>query len=160
MKRSVKEMQMQYQIAMDDEGILLAAEGILLARLIRQGKITDPMDCTRFLKARCAHLEHEVFGCIFLDTRHQILAVEDLFRGTVDGAEVHPREVAKAALGHNAAAVVLFHNHPSQMSEPSAADRAVTARLKQALALLDIRVIDHIVVAAGECTSLAARGWV
>lgn len=160
MKRSVKEMQMQYQIAMDDEGILLAAEKILLARLTRQGQITDPMDCTRFLKAHCAHLEHEVFGCIFLDTRHRIIQVEQLFRGTVDGAEIHPREVAKAALAHNAAAVVLYHNHPSGDSEPSAADRAVTARLKQVLALIEVRLIDHIVVAAGECTSLAARGWV
>ena len=160
MKRSVKEMQMQYQIAMDDEGILLAAEKILLARLMRQGKITDPTECCRFLQAHCAHLDYEVFGCMFLDTRHNILSVQDLFRGTLDGAEIHPREVAKAALAHNAAAVVLYHNHPSGDSEPSAADRAVTARLKQALALIDVRIIDHIVVGAGNCTSLAARGWV
>lgn len=160
MKRNVKEVQMQYQLAMDDEGILQAAERILLARLTRQGQISDPRDCTRFLQAHCAHLEHEVFGCIFLDTRHRIIQVEDLFRGTIDGAEIHPREVCKAALAHNAASLVLFHNHPSGSSEPSSADRAVTARLKQALALLDIRVIDHIVVAAGECTSMAARGWV
>lgn len=160
MKRSVKEVQMQYQLAMDDEGILQAAERILLARLVRQGQIADPSDCTRFLQAHCAHLEHEVFGCIFLDTRHRIIQVEQLFRGTVDGAEIHPREVAKAALAHNAAAVVLYHNHPSGDSEPSAADRAVTARLKQALALIEVRLLDHFVVAAGSCTSMAARGWV
>lgn len=151
---------MQYQLAMDDEGILQAAERILLARLVRQGQIADPGDCTRFLQAHCAHLEHEVFGCIFLDTRRRIIQVEDMFRGTVDGAEVHPREVAKAALRHNAAALVLFHNHPSGDSEPSPADRAVTARLKQALALIEVRLLDHFVVAAGSCTSIAARGWV
>lgn len=160
MKRSVKEVQLQYQIAMDDEGILFAAEQILLARLLRKGKIADPTECCRFLQAHCAHLEHEVFGCVFLDTRHNVLSVQDLFRGTIDGAEIHPREVCKAALAHNAAAVVLFHNHPSGNPEPSAADRAVTARLKQALALIEVRIIDHIVVAAGECTSMAARGWV
>jgi len=88
------------------------------------------------------------------------MGIEDMFRGTIDGAEVHPGKVAKAALANNAAAVILFHNHPSGNPEPSAADRAVTARLKQALSLLEICVLDHIIVAAGECTSLAARGWV
>ena len=140
--------------------ILAAAEAILHRRLIRQGKISEPDEAKRYLQARCAHLDHEIFGVIFLDTRHQIIAVEHLFRGTIDGSEVHPREVAKAALQHNAAALVLFHNHPSGNPEASAADRAVTARLKQALALLDIRILDHFIITADQCTSMAQRGWV
>ena len=143
-----------------EEQILEAAERILLKRLERQGRIEDPAAATKYLRARCAHLGYEVFGAVFLDTRHRILAIEELFRGTVDGAEVHPREVAKRALAWNAAAVVVFHNHPSGNPEPSAADRAVTARLKQALALIDVRLLDHFVVAGEGCTSLAARGWV
>ena len=139
--------------------ILGQAENILRKRLERLGKITDPTQASEFLRMRLGGLEHEEFHVVFLDARHAIIAVEAMFRGTIDGAEVHPREVARAALRHNAAAVVLAHNHPSGNAEPSAADRALTARLKQALALLDIRVIDHIVV--GEiCVSMAARGWV
>ncbi len=143
-----------------DEQILAAAERILLRRLERQGRIGEPTEAGNYLRAHCAHLEHEVFGCIFLDSRHRILAIEDLFRGTVDGAEVHPREVAKRGLALNAAAIIAFHNHPSGNLEPSAADRALTARLKQTLSLIDIRLLDHIVVSAEGHTSLAARGWV
>jgi DNA repair protein RadC len=143
-----------------DEQILEAAQAILHRRLIRQGKIGEPSEAARYLQSRCAHLEHEVFGVMFLDTRHQIIAVEHLFRGTIDGSEVHPREVAKAALQHNAAAVLFFHNHPSGAPTPSVADRAVTARLKQALALFEIRVLDHFIITAGECTSMAQLGWV
>lgn len=143
-----------------EDQILEAADAILRKRLFRQGKIGEPTDATRYLRAHLAHLEHEVFGAVFLDTRHQILAVEDLFRGTVDGAEVHPREVAKRALHHNAAALIIYHNHPSGNPEPSAADRAVTARLKQALSLLDIRLLDHFVIAGETYSSLAARGWI
>lgn len=140
--------------------ILEAAEAIFRRRLDRQGKIGEPSDAGNYLRAHCAHLDHEVFGCIFPDTRHGILAVENIFRGTIDGAEVHPREVAKRGLMLNAAAVIAFHNHPSGNLEPSAADRAITARLKQALALLDIRLLDHLVVSSEGYTSLAARGWV
>ncbi len=143
-----------------EEQILEAAEAILLRRLERQGKIGEPSEAGNYLRAHCAGLEHEIFGCIFLDSRHHILAAENLFRGTVDGAEVHPREVAKRALALNAVAVIAFHNHPSGNLEASAADRALTARLKQALALLDIRVLDHIIVSAAGHTSMAARGWV
>ena len=107
---------------------------------------------------RCAHLDYEVFGVVYLDTRHRIIAAEELFRGTIDGSEVHPREVAKAALVHNAAALILYHNHPSGNLEPSAADQAVTARLKQALALLEIRILDHFVVSGAGTTSFAQRG--
>lgn len=143
-----------------EEQILAAAEAILKKRLERLGKVGEPSEAANYLRAHLGHLAHEVFGCLFLDTRHRILAMEDLFRGTIDGAEVHPRVVAQRALELNAAAVIAYHNHPSGNLEPSAADRAVTARLKQCLSLFDIRLLDHFVVSAEGHTSLAARGWV
>jgi DNA repair protein RadC len=103
---------------MDDEGILLAASHILERRLQRHEAITDPSSASNYLTARCAHLDHEVFGTVFLDARHRILATEHLFQGTIDGCEVHPRIVAKKALDHNAAAVIFFHNHPSGNPQP------------------------------------------
>ncbi len=132
----------------------------LAAGLQRGEALTDPAAAGRYFTQRLRHHPHEVFAALFLDTRHRALAFEELFRGTVDGAEVHPREVARRALAHNAAAVIVGHNHPSGNPEPSAADRAVTTRLKQALALIDIRLLDHFVVADGPPVSLAARGWV
>ena len=101
-----------------------------------------------------------VVAALFLGTRHRALAFEELFRGTIDGAEVHPREVVRRALAHNAAAVIVGHNHPSGNPEPSAADRAVTAQLKQSLALVDVRLLDHFVIGDGPPASMAARGWV
>lgn len=144
----------------EEEQILAAAEAIHLRRLKRLGKVAEPSEAGHYLRAHCGHETREIFGCMFLDNRHRILAVEDLFFGTIDGAEVHPMEVVRRALLTNAAAVVAFHNHPSGNLEPSAADRAVTARLKQALALVDIRLLDHFVVSSEGFTSLAARGWV
>jgi DNA repair protein RadC len=104
--------------------------------------------------------EREHFEAAFLNTRHQLIAAERLFSGTVDGAEVHPRIVIQRAMALNAAAILLAHNHPSGHTEPSAADRALTARLKVALGLVDVRLLDHFVVTAGEAVSMAARGWV
>ena len=98
------------------------------------------------------------FGVLFLDNRHRVLAFEELFRGTIDGASVHPREVVRRALQLNAAAVILSHNHPSGVAEPSQADRQITARLREALDLVGIRVLDHLVVGDGDCCSLADRG--
>ena len=155
--REAQDTRAEYQA--DDSTILAQAEAILRRRLERLGAITDPTQASDFFRMRLAGLEHEEFHVMYLDTRHRIIAVEPMARGTVDGAEVHPREIVKAALAHNAACVILAHNHPSGVPDESAADRAITARLKQALALVDIRVLDHIVV--GEtCVSLAARGWV
>ncbi|MEA9482352.1 DNA repair protein RadC [Xanthomonas campestris] len=159
MKRT-QDRAVQYKLQMDEEGILLAAATILEQRLQRQGRIHSPEQAGSYLVARCAHLPHEVFGVVFLDTRHHILATEHLFSGTVDGCEVHPRVVAKRALELNAAAVILFHNHPSGNPEPSNADQQITDRLTQALALLDIRMLDHLVIGGRQHTSLAARGWV
>ncbi|MEO8366341.1 MAG: DNA repair protein RadC [Pseudoxanthomonas sp.] len=132
----------------------------LAAALERGEVLTDPASAGRYFSQRLRGRGHEVFAALFLDTRHRALAFEELFQGTVDGAEVHPREVVRRALSHNAAAVIVGHNHPSGDAEPSAADRAVTARLKQALALVEVRLLDHFVVGDGPAVSLASRGWV
>ncbi len=131
----------------------------LSADLERGEAMGDPAAAGRYFAQRLRGRPHEVFAVLFLDTRHRALAFEELFSGTLDGAEVHPREVVRRALAHNAAAVIVGHNHPSGNREPSAADRAVTARLKQALALVDLRLLDHFVIADGPPVSLAARGW-
>ncbi len=130
------------------------------ADLERGIAMDDPMAAGRYFAQRLRGLTREVFAVLFLDTRHRALAFEEMFRGTLDGAEVHPREVVRRALAHNAAALIVGHNHPSGNPEPSAADRALTARLKQALSLVDLRLLDHFVIADGPPVSLAARGWV
>lgn len=131
----------------------------LRAGLEREGVIQSPAAATQYLLARFKHLQREVFACLFLDTRHQVIAFETLFHGTIDAATVHPREVVKRVLQLNAAAVILAHNHPSGVAEPSQADQALTRRLRDALALVDVRVIDHIVTGDGEAASFADRGW-
>jgi DNA repair protein RadC len=130
-----------------------------LAEELRQGQsLGNPRDSGHYLSARLRHLPYEVFGCLFLDNRHRVLAFEELFRGTVDGASVHPREVVRACLHHNACAVIFAHNHPSGVAEPSAADRAITRELRDALQLVGVRVLDHLVIGHGEPVSMAARG--
>lgn len=126
--------------------------------LERGAPLTDPAGAQRYLSARLRDLPHEVFACLFLDTRHRVIAFEELFRGTLNGASVHPREVVKRALSLNAAAVILAHNHPSGVAEPSAADRQLTNRLREALDLVEIRVLDHFVVGDGNGVSFAERG--
>ncbi len=130
----------------------------LLELLQREDVLTSPEVARSYLTARLRDRPHEVFACLFLDNRHRVICFEELFRGTIDGATVHPREVVKTALAHNAAAVILAHNHPSGVAEPSRADEMLTRRLKDALALVDIRVLDHIVVGEGNAVSLAERG--
>ncbi len=125
-----------------------------------RSSLKAPGDAARFFKARLADLPHEVFGCLFLDTRHRLIRYEELFRGTVDGATVYPREVLKRSLHHNATAVIIGHNHPSGVAEPSEADRGITLRLARALALVDIRLLDHLVVSRDGHVSLAERGWI
>lgn len=120
--------------------------------------IRSPLDTESFLKARMQHLDHELFCCLYLDNRHRVLRFDELFRGTIDGTSVYPREVVKEALGVNAAAVILAHNHPSGVAEPSHADERITRRLKSALELVDIRLLDHLIVGDGATTSLASRG--
>jgi DNA repair protein RadC len=128
--------------------------------LDRRRVFSNPGDAARLIRARLANLGHEVFSCLFLDTRHRMIAYEPLFRGTIDGAAVYPREIVKQALGCDAAAVILGHNHPSGDCEPSDADRNITAKIAKALALVDIRLLDHLVVSREGHVSLAERGWV
>jgi DNA repair protein RadC len=119
--------------------------------------LTSPQATRQFLSMRLRDLRHEVFCCLYLDNRHRVIAFEELFRGTLDGASVHPREVVKQALAHNAAAIILAHNHPSGVTEPSQADELITRRLKEALSLVEIRVLDHFIVGEG-VESFAERG--
>ena len=130
----------------------------LQAELARRDCLDSPATTRRFLASRLRHLPHEVFACLLLDNRHRVIAFEELFRGTIDGASVHPREVVKHALHHNAAALILAHNHPSGVAEPSRADVQITRRLVAALGLVDIRILDHLVIGDTEAVSLAERG--
>jgi DNA repair protein RadC len=131
----------------------------LAAELERGSTLNDPMSAGHYFAQRLRARPQEVFAGLFLDSRHRALAFEELFTGTIDGAEVHPREVVRRALAHNAAAVIVGHNHPSGNPEPSAADRSVTDRLRHALHLVDVRLLDHFVIGDGPPVSLAARGW-
>jgi DNA repair protein RadC len=126
--------------------------------LMRGDPLESPEVTEQYLKTALRDYPNEVFACLFLDTRHRVIAFEELFHGTIDGATVYPRVVAEKALRHGAAALIVAHNHPSGISEPSLADQAITRRLKDALALLDIRLLDHFVVGEGPPVSMAARG--
>ena len=128
--------------------------------LLRSNPLESPQATEQYLKSILRDNPHEVFACLFLDTRHRVIAFEELFHGTIDGATVYPRVVAEKALQHRAAALIVAHNHPSGISEPSLADQAITRRLKDALALLDIRLLDHFVIGEGAPVSMAARGLI
>ncbi len=131
------------------------------AELMQSGPaLANPRATREFLRARLRDRDHEVFCCLFLDNRHRVISFDEVFRGTIDGASVHPRDVVKLALARNAAAVILAHHHPSGVAEPSQADELITVRLREALALVDIRVLDHIVVGDGACVSFAERGLI
>jgi DNA repair protein RadC len=130
-----------------------------LYETLQRGEVLgSPADTRRFLLARLRDYPHEVFACLFLDNRHRVIEFAEMFRGTIDGTSVHPREVVKQALALNAAAVIFAHNHPSGVAEPSQADHRLTRRLQDALSLVDIRVLDHIVIGDGYTVSLAERG--
>jgi DNA repair protein RadC len=146
--------------ASEEDRIVALGIEILERRLERGVALTDPSAAGHYCAAQLRDFDREVFGVLFLDSRHRLLGFEILFYGTIDGAEVYPREVARAALRMNAAAMIVCHNHPSGSNEPSAADRALTLRLRDALAMLEIRLLDHFVIGDGPPTSLAARGWV
>ena len=142
------------------EAIVEQAAEILFEDLRSREALTKPTDAGQFLQLKLANERHEHFTALFLDNRHRVLACETLFTGTIDGAAVYPRVVAVRALEHNAAAVIFGHNHPSGDPEPSDADRHITRRLTEALGLLDVRVLDHLVVTRSGWISLAERGWV
>ncbi len=152
------EYDINFPVSGDD--IIAQADEILIERLARPSMqaFQRPEDVMTFLKLRMARLPSEVFSVVFLDNRHRMLEFEVMFQGTIDGASVHPREVVRRALEHNAAAVILAHNHPSGVTEPSRADIRLTRRLTDALGLVDIRVLDHIIVGVDEPVSFAERG--
>ncbi|MFP4615811.1 MAG: RadC family protein [Thiohalorhabdus sp.] len=159
-----------------DEAAFCAAPGLGAAKYVQLQAVTEmtrrylaeglfrdePIESARaardYLTARLRERAREVFAALFLDTRHRVVAFEELFQGTIDGAAVHPRELVKRALHHNAAAVIVAHNHPSGVAEPSAEDERITARLRQALELVEVRLLDHFVIGDGEAASFAQRG--
>ena len=131
----------------------------LAERLRRDSALESPQAVRDYLKSLLRHEHHEVFGCLFMDSKHRMLAFEVLFRGSIDSASVYPRQVVKRALAHNAAAVIFCHNHPSGVPEPSEADRTLTQRLTEALDLIEVRVLDHFIVGDGEPLSMVEHGW-
>jgi len=138
--------------------IIAAARSAIASRFRRGTSLDSPQATRDYLTLKLGTREFETFCCLYLDNRHRLIEFVELFRGTIDGASVHPREVVKEALRHNAAAVIFAHPHPSGVAEASGADEAITRRLVQALQLVDIRVLDHLIVAGGEIVSLAERG--
>ncbi|EPH1852796.1 RadC family protein [Pseudomonas aeruginosa] len=138
--------------------IMLMARQLANLRLRRGRALTSPKEVFSHLQALLAGYEHEVFALLMLDSQHRVIAFEEVFRGTLDGASVYPREIVKIALEHNAAAMILVHNHPSGDPEPSQADRILTSKLKDALSLVGVRTLDHIVVGHEGCKSLAEQG--
>lgn len=148
--------------AESEQAIIDQAMEILRSRIIRGESLTSP-DCVRkylrtYLTLKSAHLEREEFGMVLMNTQHETIAINTLFVGTLDSASVYPREVVKEALSHNAGAVILFHNHPSGLPEPSSADRVITKQIQEALDLVGTRVLDHIIVGGDQSVSFAERG--
>jgi DNA repair protein RadC len=141
------------------QAVLEMARRHLAERMRKKPALENPQVVRDYLKAMLRHEPHEVFGCLFLDSKHQVLNFEALFRGSIDNTSVHPREVVKRALANNAAAVILCHNHPSGSTDPSQADRLLTKRLQKALELIDVRVLDHFIIGDGEPLSMAECGW-
>jgi DNA repair protein RadC len=146
-------------VGTDDEVIARALE-ILAARVHGRSVLDSPQAVKDYLRVRFAGLEHEVFSVVLLDSQNRVIDVREMFRGTLNQASVYPREIVKAALAANAGAVILTHNHPSGLPEPSRADEYLTQTLKSALALVDVRVLDHLVVGASGCVSFAERGLI
>lgn len=139
------------------DSLIDSARRCILDRFKAGFKISSPACAEEYVQTMLCDREHEVFAVLFLDNRHRVIDYQEMFRGTVDGTSVYPREVVKEALALNAAAVLLIHNHPSGIAEPSNADQSITRRLKAALELVDIRVIDHLIVGQ-TVTSMASRG--
>ncbi|MBK1724376.1 RadC family protein [Thiocystis violacea] len=140
------------------QAVLELSRRYLLTRISGQDVLTSPEATRDYLKMRLYGSPQEIFACLFLDNRHRVIRYDELFHGTIDGASVHPREVVRRVMETNAAAVIFAHNHPSGVAEPSQADVRITQRLKEALALIEVRVLDHIIVGDGDGTSFAERG--
>jgi DNA repair protein RadC len=157
----VKKAEVLKQIATygSEDAVIAAAIEILRNRMSERRALNSPRAVREYLQISLSeNLGHEVFWCVFVDAQHRVVAAEELFRGTLTQTSVYPREVVKAALRHNAAAVIFAHNHPSGVAEPSHADEILTRSLKSALALVDVQVLDHFIVAEGRTMSFAERG--
>ena len=146
--------------ALTEKQIMSAAKALIKKKFIKGSAITSPGATKAFLRAQYASYEYEVFICVFLDNQHCVIKVVEMFRGTIDGAAVYPREVVKKALELNAAAVIFSHNHPSGIAEPSPADKTITQRLKQALDLVGTRVLEHIIIGGAEQYSFVEHGLI
>jgi len=140
------------------QAVLEMSRRYLQETVSRQSSLNNPEDTKQYLQSKLAHQEREVFACLYLDNKHHVIAFEELFFGTIDGASVHPREVVKSTLQHNAVAVIFAHNHPSGNSEPSQSDIDITQQLIKALLLIDVRVLDHLIIGKGSVASLAELG--
>ena len=143
---------------MSEDQVIERALQILASRFKFGAALTSPSAVRDYLRLAIGGREHEVFVCIWVDSQHRVIGVEEAFRGTLTQTSVYPREVVKAALGYNAAAVIFAHNHPSGLGQPSHADEMLTRNLKEALALVDVKVLDHFVVAGAQAISFAERG--
>ena len=143
---------------MTDDAIITRALAILERRSRSGSALTSPASVRDYLRLSIAEREHEVFICVFLDSQHRVIRAEELFRGTLSQTSVYPREVVKAALAANAAAAIFAHNHPSGVAQPSQADELLTRSLRDALALIDVKVLDHFIVAGNHALSFAERG--
>ena len=142
------------------ESLTALALGMLTARHRKGEALQSPEETEAYLRLWLAERKNEVFGCVYLDNKHRVISVEELFQGTVDGASVHPRVVVQRALETNSAAALFFHNHPAGIAEPSQADLRITQHLADALKLVDIRVLDHVIVATEGSVSFAERGHI
>lgn len=140
------------------QAVLEMARRHLLENIKRGEALCSPDETRRYLQMRMRDYPHEVFACLFLDNKHRVMAFEEMFRGTIDSASVYPREIVRRALELNSAAIIIAHNHPSGDPQPSAADKALTQKIKAALTLVDVRLLDHFVIGDGECVSFAERG--
>ena len=155
----VRDAQGRYLLASADQ-ILAAARQVIDQKNPCGTLFTSPALVKDYLRTKLATFGHEVFAALFLDSQHRLIEYVELFRGTIDGASVYPRELVKEALRHNAAAVIISHNHPSGNPEPSQADKVLTQRLNEALRLVDVRVLDHVIVAGNSTASFAERGLI
>ena len=153
-----REVQKQIQIYGSEDAVIAAALEILRGRISDQRALSSPREVREFLQLNLQRQDHEVFWVIYLSAQHRVIAAEELFRGTLTQTSVYPREVVKAALQRNAAAVIFAHNHPSGIAEPSHADELLTRALRSALALVDVTVLDHFIIGDERTMSFAERG--
>ena len=156
---STKVLNQETDVYLTDEEVISMAVAIINHRFgLKRASLNSPSMVRDYLKLTLTGKEHEVFVCVFIDAQNRVIAVEELFRGTLTQTSVYPREVVKAALQHNCAAVILAHNHPSGVAEPSHADQCLTTSLKQALAVVDVKVLDHFIIAGDSAMSFAEKG--